>query len=199
MGSIYALKNKNLDSNSSLYLSNNSPTLVGTVIELEHSVWKNRVRVLWSVKEKELAEKPDEEPVTETDKTAWLPIIKGVVARIKDRVLLVKPEGFEEYIITGVIDGIYDAPQYVAPTSPSLVVQNDEALTICSSNNKALLTIMKHEDQISIKLFEDNISIELPGKLDMKAHEISLKASKGSVSIAAQDDVVIEGELIKLN
>lgn len=129
----------------------------------------------------------------------WLPILHGLTFRKNDRVLIQYPVGSTEPIVIGVIDGYAMRPEPKRDQGPQLTLKNDESLKILSAAGETLFEVYPSEHGPVLKLNDINTRFELPGKLCIDAKEIEFIARQGGVRVSASDDVVIEGEEIKLN
>lgn len=190
---------------------------VGFCVDEHHPVLQGRVRVRWggSVAEAEEAtseEADAEEAVSKAapaadpasgDPTdgdeAWLPVLRGVTVRRRDRVLLVHPDGWDEPVVVGVVDGFRRRDDVPVEGGPALELRRDEALTIRDAEGTPILRVRDLGEGPEIQLLSEASKIRLPGALDLSASEITLEARDGEVRIRANDDVVVRGEVIKLN
>lgn len=82
---------------------------------------------------------------------------------------------------------------------PSLALAVDEVFTLVAENGKPLLEIVGNASGPVVRLLCGDTQLELPGKLRIAAADIELTARRGSVRIEADDDVVVQGEMVRLN
>jgi hypothetical protein len=158
--------------------------VVGECIDARHPVLAGRVRVRWAA--------PDG-PVER-----WLPTLRGVAIRERDRVLLLVTANELEPIVIGVIDG-FEPREAERRPGPSVELAIDETFTLVAENGAPLLEIVRSADGPVVRLLHADTQLELPGKLRIQATEIELMARRGSVRIEADDDVVIQGEMVRFN
>jgi hypothetical protein len=157
---------------------------MGEVTATVHPVMAGRVRV--SV------------PGAEPGEEAWVPVLAGVSVREGDRVLLARPANMADPVVIGVLDGF---PRRPTPPRPSagLVLGKGEVVTIAAPDGTALVEIGAAETGPVVRVLQEDVDVELPGKLRVSAASIELVATRGEVKVAAQDDVVVVGENIQLN
>lgn len=129
----------------------------------------------------------------------WLPTLSGVVLRAGDRVVLTRPANFDEPIVMGVLDGFEPRPEPEVTRGPSIAVERDETLRVTTAEGRGLLEIRQQESGPVVKIFDEGLDLELPGRLRLSADAIELEARKGPVNVRATDDVIVRGEVIKLN
>jgi hypothetical protein len=158
--------------------------LVGECIDARHPTLAGRVRVRWATTEGTLED--------------WLPALRGLTVRAQDRVLLVQTRAEPAPIVVGVIDG-YAPREAEQRPGPSLTLANDEVFTVRAENGTPLLEIARNADGPIVRLLTRDTQLELPGQLRIHAAEIELSARRGSVRIEASEEVVVRGEMIRLN
>jgi len=160
--------------------------LVGECIDDKHPTLSGRVLVRWE---------SDEEQVER-----WVPTLQQVPVRVHDRVLLMRPANFDEPVVTGVLDGFSRRTEPNRDTAASLDLKRDEAVRIASENGQGLVEIFQDKDgDAVVRLLDEDVNLEVPGKLRMKASRIEMEAVEGPVEIEASDDVNVRGEVINLN
>jgi hypothetical protein len=157
---------------------------VGECTDARHPVLAGRVRVRCAA--------PDG-PVER-----WLPALRGVAIRERDRVLLLETANALEPIVIGVIDG-FEPREAERRPGPNVELAINETFTLVAENGSPLLEIVRSADGPVVRLLHADTQLELPGKLRIQATEIELLARRGSVRIEADDDVVIQGEMVRLN
>jgi hypothetical protein len=195
---------------------------VGFCVDEHHPVLQGRVRVRWGVRadggsgaeaEEVASEGADAEEAASKaapaadpasgdpadGDEAWLPVLRGVTVRRRDRVLLVHPDGWDEPVVVGVVDGFRRREDVPVEGGPALELRRDEALTIRDAEGTPILRVRDLGEGPEIQLLSEASKVRLPGALDLSASEITLEARDGEVRIRANDDVVVRGEVIKLN
>lgn len=161
-------------------------TLVGECLEADHPVLPHRIKVGWLA--------PDGEP-----HQAWLAPLRNLVVRTGDRVLLTRPANWPEPLVTGVLDGLHRPPPAPLRQGPSVRLRADEGLRITGEDGRGLLELRQAENGPVLRLLEQDMDLEFPGRLRLSATEIALEARRGDVRIDASDDVKVRGEVIELN
>jgi hypothetical protein len=128
----------------------------------------------------------------------WLPALRGVAIRERDRVLLLETATELEPIVIGVIDG-FEPRETPSRAGPTVELKVDETFALVAENGAPLLEIIQRADGPIVRLLHGDTQLELPGKLRIQATDIELLARHGSVRIQADDDVVVQGDMVRLN
>jgi hypothetical protein len=81
---------------------------------------------------------------------------------------------------------------YVAAPAPT-------GLKLVGPDGRLVLEIDTIGSAPCLRLPDTDLALDLPGRLKIAARSIDLQASLGNVTIRANDDVVVEGERIRLN
>lgn len=160
--------------------------LVGECIDPRHPALVGRVRVRW----------PTPEGGTEE---RWMPTLQGLPVREGDRVLVMQPSNWNEPVITGVLDGFARRPEVPKEEAARLELQRDEAVRVAASDGTPLLEAFQGEQGPVVRLLHDDIDLEMPGALRIKAASIALRAERGATHLEAHDDVIVRGENVHLN
>ena len=166
--------------------SQEAALLVGECREEEHPTLVGRSKIVWA-------------GPTGGEQAAWLPRIHCVIVRLGDRVLLQRPANYPEPVIMGVLDGL--APRRLAEKvpGPTVHLRQDESVRVRSEEGVDMLEVYQGEAGPVLRILNQDLDLELPGKLSVRAGSISLKAEDGSVEVDASEDVVVKGEDISLN
>lgn len=167
-------------------LENSVELYVGECLDDKHPSITGRVLIAWEDSQSNAIEK-------------WLPALQGLSVRKLDRVLLQQPVNWPEPIVFGVIDGCADRPAPEFKPKQSLELKPDEAIRIDSHNGRPLIELCQENDQPVIRLLSEDLHLDLNGKLKISAQSIDLEAKRGQVSITAEGDVVVKGEVVELN
>jgi hypothetical protein len=130
---------------------------------------------------------------------AWVPTLQGLPVRAADRVLMVRPGNGEEWIVTGVIDGFAARPRVEKTAAARLELKSDESVQVVSASGVPLIEVSQGQAGAVVKLLEPDVRVELAGKLAIAAQDIQLEATRGQVKLKASDDVVVQGEIVRLN
>jgi len=158
----------------------------------------------------------------------WLPSVLGLEIRRGDLVLIAKPIHWATPVITGILPKTPPSSTSVfSPWKlPSATLEHDLSETESQKpprasfevrpNNTVALTgetpiqVVTHSGRKlveiglgangpTIRICERDASIDLPGKLTITAGELELKSRSGDLKIEADHDVVVQGDLIRLN
>lgn len=159
---------------------------VGECLDDRHPSITGRVLISWQDAQANAIEK-------------WLPALQGLSVRKLDRVLLQQPVNWQEPIVFGVLDGCVDRPESDFESRHAIELKPDEAVRIDSHNGNPLVEVCQVDDQAVVRLLSDDVNLDLNGKLKISAQSIDLVAKRGQVSITAESDVVVKGEIIELN
>jgi len=129
----------------------------------------------------------------------WVPKLQSLPVRANDRVMMIRPDNAQEWIVTGVIDGFAARPEVPKSERARIELQRDEAIHVVSSEGTPLVEIAQGQAGPIIKVLEPDVQLEFAGKLALRAKDIELVASHGEVAVTASADVVLKGETIRLN
>jgi hypothetical protein len=161
-------------------------SLVAECVDDQHPCLSGRVQVRWT------------DP-TGVERTIWVPALRRLAIRKADRVLLIVPDNWPEPLVVGVVDGFDRRPETPPVTAATVTLKPDEAVRVRDSSGKEILEITSSENGPTLKLLHPDVNIEMPGTLSFKADKVELTARAGPVIIKASDDVVCQGEMIRLN
>jgi hypothetical protein len=160
--------------------------IVGDVTGAAHPTLRGRVRVSYS-------------DATGARHERWLPKMASLTARVGDRVLLQQPMHWTEPLVTGVVDGLSTRPQPVRAAAGSIILEPDELVRVAAADGTPLIEVFQGEAGAVVRLCQPDVQLELPGRLRVDADSIEFAARRGSVALKATDEVVVEGEAIRLN
>lgn len=159
--------------------------LVARCVDDQHPTLAGRVLVHW------------EDGGDEVEK--WVPTLQHVPVRIHDRVVLVRPTNFGEPVVIGVLDGFTRRPEPDRETAASLELKRDEAVRVSGADGSPLVELFRDDSGPVIRLLQEDVDLEFPDALRLRASRIEMVAERGSVDITANDDVNVDGEIINLN
>lgn len=126
---------------------------------------------------------------TGEDRQQWLACLEGIVVQAGDRVLLVRPGNSADSLVVGVVS--HGRPRPKGDDSATVVVRQHETIHVATSDGETFMTISRDGDGgPTIRLAQPDVSIDVPGKLQLAAEEISLQA---------RNDVAVKGRTIRLN
>lgn len=162
---------------------------VAWCVQDRHPVLQGRVEVRWEALDGQ----------GEGEERRWVPVLRNVAVRRDDRLLLLHPVGWDEPIVVGVVDGYRRRPEPGPEEGPTLALRADEALTILGAEGSPLIRVRQTEKGPEVRLLESTARMHLPEDLEISARSVKLQAREGEVRIEAHDDVVVRGEMIKLN
>ncbi|MFW6206632.1 MAG: hypothetical protein ACOC5J_01730 [Gemmatimonadota bacterium] len=161
-------------------------SMVAECVDPRHPTLQGRLRVRWT-------------SGTGEEHERWVPSLQGLPVREGDRLLLVAVENRDEPIAVGVVDGFARRPHPERREKAAVELERDECLRVRARDGQSLVEIHQSEDGPVVRLLQDSVEVELPGDLRLSADDIALQARQGRVSVRATDDVVLEGETVRLN
>lgn len=135
---------------------------------------------------------------------SWLVSLRGVRPKLRDSVLLSQPQNHPEPIVIGVI-GFFGGvepetkPSFEVRENNIVVLNGNEPIQVVTHDGRKLVEIGKSLNGPTIRICQNDASINLPGSLSISAGELKLQSHTGDVQINADKEVVIEGDLIRLN
>lgn len=162
-----------------------APCLVAEVLDDRHPTLQGRVQVRFI-------------DASAHEQALWVPTLQGLAVRTADQVLMVRPGNATEWIVTGVVDGFARRPAAKLPAA-RLELRSDEALQVLASGGQALLEISQGQAGPVVRILERDVQVAFAGKLAIRAEDIALEATDGEVTIKANKDVVVKGEVVQLN
>ena len=133
------------------------------------------------------------------DLELWVPTLQHLAVRIGDQVLLQQPTNWPEPVVVGVLDGFRRRPNPKTPAS-RLELKPDEAIQVVDGDQRELFEFSADEDgtpRLTIK--SPSLDLHVDGKLTLSGSEVELQSRDGDAKIRANRDVVVDGELIRLN
>lgn len=161
-------------------------SIVGQCIDACHPTLTGRVRVEWNNSD---GLKMD----------TWLPCLQGLVVRKDDRVLVQQPDNWPEPLVVGVVDGFAMRREVPYTSASDLILQTDEVVRIVTPEGQPLLEICQKDGGPILRLLTDDLNLDVKGRFTVSARSVTLNANRGEMKITAKDDVIVEGETIKLN
>ena len=81
----------------------------------------------------------------------------------------------------------------------TVALTGDMPIQVVTHDGRKLVEIGLGAGGPTIRICERDASIDLPGKLAITAGELELKSRSGDLKIEADHDVVVQGDLIRLN
>lgn len=160
-------------------------SLLGEVLDARHPTLVGRVLVRWEA--------------SGVERERWVPTLQGLPVRVGDRVVLMHPGNSREWVVVGVLDGFAKRPEVDRAAAASIELQRDEAVRVVGVDGQELIEIHQSDDGPVVRLLQDDVNLQLSGKLRIRAKGLELAAEEGPVKITASDDVVVKGEVIHLN
>lgn len=129
----------------------------------------------------------------------WVCALQGTVVRAGDRVLLWQPADWDEPVVVGVLDGLHAPAEAPRVTAATLSLERDEKIQVLTARGDPLVEILAGRDGPVLRLLRDNVDLELPGSLRVSARAIELRARQGEIAVCASDDLVLQGEFVRMN
>jgi hypothetical protein len=160
--------------------------VMGECIDARHPTLQGRVLVRWQARDGHVQQR-------------WLPTLQGLPVRQADRVLMLRPEGSDELVVTGVVDGFAQRPVPERSSAAVIELARDEAVRLLGTDGKPLLELHQGESGPVLTVLHDDLEIAAPGRLRLRGKHVQVQAEQGPVDVHATGDVVLRGEVIKLN
>jgi hypothetical protein len=163
-------------------------SLVGEVIDTHNPDLRAHVLVRWLSDEGQVGER-------------WLKCVRGAMPRRGDRVLLEQPANWPEKLVTAIIEGPSSGGSIEENNNAGyqLELEQDQCLRINDVEGKPLVDIYSSSQGPVVRLLNENVDIEVAGKLRFKAATIELEAGRGGVDIRTEADTVVRSRFIRLN
>jgi len=159
--------------------------VMGECIDDRHPTLMGRVLVRWTA------------PTGTMER--WLPTLQALPIRVTDRVLMLRPEGSPEFVVTGVIDGFAHREPPQRTPAGTLEMKRDEVVQLVGVDGKPLLEVHDSGEGPVLTLMRDDVELAVPGRLRLTGERVEVNATQGDVDIHASDDVLVRGEMVKLN
>jgi hypothetical protein len=91
------------------------------------------------------------------------------------------------------------APKAPAIVTQTLVLKPRQVIRIVDHRGRPLLDVAAGENGPVLQLAEGDAGLDVSGKLRLHADAIEMIARDGELKMLAKDDVVVRGEIIRLN
>lgn len=129
----------------------------------------------------------------------WLGSVQGLRVRRGDRVILLRPGNWPEPVVAGVLCGTEDDAVPPLRSGPTVRLQESDSLQVLGANGEPLVEISWGKAGPAVQLLQSDVEIQSEGHLRISAKTIQLKARQGDVHVEASEDVVVRGDMIRLN
>jgi len=154
-------------------------------VDARHPVLSGRVRV--------------QRPGRRGEPAFWIPTLYRLPVREGDRLLVAHAENWDEPVGVGVIDGFARRPEPAAADVAVLELKADECLRVRAENGTELLELGLTDSGPVVKLLTPDVNVELSGSFNLQADSIHLRSRRGAVELESPVDIVVKGEVIRLN
>jgi hypothetical protein len=135
--------------------------------------------------------------------------LEGLRIEPRDKVLVTSPINSKEAVIIGVLErkneSRQESPAVIHSESPScehqevVTARHGGSIRIVREDGRPLIDICDGENGPIIRLCGDDAQLDVPGHLRIAADKLDLTSRRGDVRIRADEDVVVEGDIIRLN
>lgn len=161
-----------------------SPVLVGRCLEGMDQHHAGRVLVAFPNRQGQM-------------ESQWLTVLRGVGIGPGDDLLLVQPGNWPLPVVLGAIGAGEAAGQ---PTVTSTVeVGKHESIELKTADGATLLAVSAGPSGPVVQLANEDLTLAVRGKLELRAASIDLRAESGAMELHAADDVIVQGDKIRLN
>ncbi len=162
-------------------------TLVGEVIDTHHPHRPGRILVRWESAAHEVCE-------------AWLVPIASLRGRIGDRVLLVRPGNWSEWIATAVLGGPPAPPQPSPPAAAHEVrLEVGQAIQIHAADGTPLFAIEPSARGPVVRVLGRDLELAVDGRLRLAADRIECVSGQGGTDLRSDGEIVARSPRIRLN
>ncbi|MBI3897463.1 MAG: hypothetical protein HY308_04095 [Gammaproteobacteria bacterium] len=165
-----------------------SQPLLGEVLDTHHPDFRNHVFVRWT---------DDAGHTTER----WLKYVRGATPDKGDRVLLTQPGNWPEKLVTAIVDCAAPKEPIRENTEAShlLQLEQDKCLRVVDANDRPVVEIYSGSSGPVVRLVNDGVDIEVPGKLRLKAETLEFVGGQGGVDIRTEADTIVRSRFVRLN
>jgi hypothetical protein len=160
--------------------------VVGDVLDTHHPTLAGRVLVRWL----------DDKVVPQED---WLEPERHLSLVKGDRVLVTRPAGWREWIVTGALGRRPAAAAPAAPATQTLRLGPGEGLLVEGHDGAPLVTLHQGPQGPRLEVSSDSLEISARQTLRLSAHTIELISSDGGLELRTDGDAVVRGRFIRLN
>ena len=136
----------------------------------------------------------------------WLAAVEGVKVQQGDLVVLLVPKNWDEPIITGVLASANcrsgsEYPEYQASDPQKTVVlrDSDDMIRVTTSDGRPLVEVGRNLHGPVIRLSGRDAQIDIPGHLRIAAGRLDLESRNDDIQIKSDKEVVVQGDMIRLN
>jgi hypothetical protein len=158
--------------------------VVGDVVDTHHPSLPGRVLVRWL-----------DERVTEREE--WLEPERHLSLVNGDRVLVTRPTGWRQWIVTGALGRGSGSPS--AATTQVLRLGPNETLSIQGHDGNPLLTLHQGPQGLKLELSSENLEVSALRTLRLSAHTIEIVSADGGITLRTEGETVVRAKLIHLN
>jgi hypothetical protein len=160
--------------------------VVGDVLDTHHPTLPGRILVRWL----------DDALVTQED---WLEPERHLSLVKGDRVLVTRPAGWREWIVTGALGRRPAAAATMGPAIETLRLGPGEGLMIEGHDGTPLVTLHQGPQGPRLEVSSDSLEISARKTLKLSAHTIELISDDGGIELRTAGDTVVRGRFIRLN
>ncbi len=161
--------------------------IVGEVLDTHHPHLPGRVFVRFLNAEQKAVE-------------LWVQAERHLRLRKGDRVILMMPTGWKQWVVTGALGRELQKPEETpAEKVPELQLEPGQAVRILSHDGTALITVRQGVDGPELQLGTGNVELRAARTLRIAADTIELHAEHGGVDLRTEGDAVLRARTIRLN
>lgn len=155
---------------------------IGDCLEADHSQTHSRYQIAL--------------PVADGQGGAWwLDAVEGVQPRRGDRVLLMSPANADQPVIVGVL-----AREDVRQTPKNTIrLEDHDYVRVTTSDGRPLVEVGKNVHGPVVRLCGRDVQLDVPGHLKIAAGKLDLESRSGDLRINADEEVILEGDMIRMN
>lgn len=162
-----------------------SPVLVGRCLEGTDQHHAGRVLVAFPNRQGQM-------------ESQWLTVLRGVGICPGDDLLLVQPGNWPLPVVLGAI-GTGEAAAIQPTVTSTVEVGKHESIELKTADGATLLAVSAGPSGPVVQLANDDLTLAVRGRLELRAASIDLRAESGAMELRAADDVIVQGDKIRLN
>lgn len=129
----------------------------------------------------------------------WVQAERHLRLRKGDRVILMMPTGWKQWVVTGALGRDLEPPPEPTEDVPELKLEPGQAVRILSHDGTALITVRQGVDGPELQLGTGNVELKAARTLRIAADTIELHAQHGGVDLRTEGDAVVRARTIRLN
>jgi hypothetical protein len=133
-----------------------------------------------------------------TQREDWLEPERHLTLVKGDRVLVTRPAGFQDWIVTGAL-GRRAEPIASEAAAHVLQLGPGESLAIQAHDGSPLVTLHQGPQGPRLEVNQENLEISAKQTLRLSAKTIELVSSEGGLALCTEGEAIVRASMIRLN